>query len=250
MKKLARTLSLVLALMMAFACVAFADDELGTIYRQHFGADLTELPITTEDITVDVWRGFSSTIMETLADCETFKKMEEVTGVKINWVYPPVGSETDNFNLRVASDDLPHMFSTPPAYSGGVETAVEDGVYMDYSSYFEKGFTPNLQYLFEHYPEIAKDAKQDSGAMICWYMLDYVPSSPWSGLWVRQDLLEKAGLEPPKTMCSSMCGSPRSSATGVITAIAQLETGSSAMKCSHWRPVGPCDSMTAVSSCS
>ncbi len=36
--------------------------------------------------------------------------------------------------------------------------------------------------------------------MICWYMLDYVPSSPWSGLWVRQDLLEKAGLEPPKTI--------------------------------------------------
>ena len=78
MKKLARTLSLVLALMMVFACVAFADDELGTIYRQHFGADLTELPITTEDITIDVWRGFSSTIMDSLAECEVFKKMEEL----------------------------------------------------------------------------------------------------------------------------------------------------------------------------
>ena len=149
MKKLASILCLLLALMMV---ASFASaEELGTIYRQHFGSeDQSGLPITTEDITIDVWRGFSSTVMDTLADCETFKKMEEVTGVKINWVYPPVGSETDNFNLRVASDDLPHMFSTPPAYSGGVETAVEDGVYMDYSSYFEKGFTPNLQYLFEH----------------------------------------------------------------------------------------------------
>ena len=52
MKKLARTLSLVLALMMVLTCIAFAEDELGTIYRQHFGADLTELPITTEDITI------------------------------------------------------------------------------------------------------------------------------------------------------------------------------------------------------
>ncbi len=198
MKKFARLLCLVLALVMV-APFAFAED-LGTIYRQHFGNEEAQGPITTEDVTVDVWRGFSSTVMDTLADCETFKKMEEVTGVKINWVYPPVGSETDNFNLRVASDDLPHMFSTPTAYAGGIETAVEDGVYLDYAPYFEKGYTPNLQYLFEHYPEIAKDAKQDSGAMICWYMLDYVPSSPWSGLWVRQDLLEKAGLEPPKTI--------------------------------------------------
>ena len=98
MKKLARILCLLLALLMLVS-VATAED-LGTIYRQHFGSEETELPITTEDITIDVWRGFSSTVMDTLADCETFKKMEEVTGVKINWVYPPVGSETDNFNLR------------------------------------------------------------------------------------------------------------------------------------------------------
>ncbi len=143
MKKFARIMCLVLALMMV--TVFASAEELGTIYRQHFGADLTELPITTEDVTIDVWRGFSSTIMDTLADCEVFKKMEEVTGVKINWVYPPVGSETDNFNLRVASNDLPHMFSTPPAYAGGIETAVEDGVYLDYAPYFEKGFTPSMR---------------------------------------------------------------------------------------------------------
>ena len=47
--------------------------------------------------------------MDTLAECETFKKMEELTGVKVNWVYPPVGSETDNFNLPVITKDRKYL---------------------------------------------------------------------------------------------------------------------------------------------
>ena len=102
MKHLLKAFALAMTVLMALSSVAFADDDLGTIHRQHYGADLTELPIVEEPITIDVWRGFSSTVMDSLADCESFKKMEELTNVHINWVYPPVGSETDNFNLRCA----------------------------------------------------------------------------------------------------------------------------------------------------
>ena len=199
MKRFAKFLCIALAAMMALSGVALAED-LGTIHRQHYGSDLTELPIVEEPLTIQVWRGFSSTVMDTLADCEVFKDMEKRTNIVIDWVYPPVGSETDNFNLRCASDDLPHMFSTPPEYKGGVEKAVEDEVYLDYSEYYEQGYAPNLKYLRDTYPNIARDSIMDSGAMIKWHMLDYVPSSPWSGLWVRQDLLEKAGLEAPATI--------------------------------------------------
>lgn len=200
MKHLLKAFALAMTVLMALSSVAFADDDLGTIHRQHYGADLTELPIVEEPITIDVWRGFSSTVMDSLADCESFKKMEELTNVHINWVYPPVGSETDNFNLRCASDDLPHMFSTPPDYKGGMEKAVEDGVYVDFSSYYDEGVLPNLKYLRDTYPDIAKDTIMDSGAMIKFHMIDYVRSDPWSGLWVRQDLLEGAGLEEPVTI--------------------------------------------------
>lgn len=204
MKKLARILSLALAVMLALGGVAFADaateEDLGVIHRQHFGADLTELPICEEPITIQVWRGFSSTVMEGYDECEVFKKMEELTNVKIDWVYPPVGSETDNFNMRCMSYDLPHMFSTPPEYNGGVEKAVEEEVYMAYTEYYDQGLAPNLKYLRDTYPDIAQDSIMDSGELIKWHMIDYVPSSPWSGLWVRLDLLEDAGLEIPVTI--------------------------------------------------
>ena len=128
MKHFVKFLCMALAAMMALSGVALAED-LGTIHRQHYGSDLTELPIVEEPLTIQVWRSFSSTVMDTLAYCETFKEMEKRTNIVIDWVYPPVGSETDNFNLRCASDDLPHMFSTPPEYKGGVEKAVEDEGY-------------------------------------------------------------------------------------------------------------------------
>ena len=113
MKRLLKVSALTVSVMLALSgSAAFADEELGTIYRQHYGADLTQLPIVEEPLTIDVWRRFSSTVMDSLADCEVFKKMEELTNVRVNWLYPPVGSETDNFNLRCASGDLPHMFFT------------------------------------------------------------------------------------------------------------------------------------------
>ena len=200
MKHLSKVLALVMVAMLAFSGVAFADDDLGTIYRQHYGADLTELPIVDETLTIDVWCSFSSTIMSGMDECAALQKMEELTNVHINWIYPPVGSETDNFNLRCASGDLPHMFCSAPTYAGGLEKAVEDGIYLDYSSYYEAGCTPNLQYLRENNADIARDTVMDSGAMIKWPQIDYVPSDPWSGMWVREDLLEDAGLEEPVTI--------------------------------------------------
>ena len=196
MKRLLKVLALTVSVMLALSgSAAFADEELGTIYRQHYGADLTQLPIVEEPLTIDVWRRFSSTVMDSLADCEVFKKMEELTNVRVNWLYPPVGSETDNFNLRCASGDLPHMFSYPPEYKGGLEKGVADDVFIDFSSYYEQGMLPNLKYLRDTYPDIAKETIMDSGAMIKFHMIDYVRSDPWAGLYVRKDLLDGAGLD-------------------------------------------------------
>jgi putative aldouronate transport system substrate-binding protein len=63
---------------------------------------------------MEIWRNFSSTVMQGQDESEAFKAMEEATGVKIKWLYPPAGQATDNFNLRVSSNDLPHIFPILP----------------------------------------------------------------------------------------------------------------------------------------
>ncbi len=172
----------------------------GTIYRQNFGTNATQLPITTDDVTLVIWKNFTSTVMEDLSECAAFQELEKRTGVKTEFVYPPVNQVEENFNLRIASNDLPHMFAVPPNYKGGVEKAVEDKIYIPISDYMDQGLTPNLKYLIDTYPELAIDMRLDSGQIVGWHMIDYVPSSPWSGLWVRQDMLDECGLQVPETI--------------------------------------------------
>jgi len=164
------------------------------------GINATVLSITEEPVTLVVWRSFTSTVMQGLDECEVFKELEKRTGVHIEFVYPPVGQSADNFNLRVASGDLPHIFSNPPAYPGGYHKAVDDGVYIELTPYYDKGLMPNIKWLRENNPDINRDIVDDEGRMYFFPMIDIVPSHPWSGLWVREDWVKKLGLEMPETI--------------------------------------------------
>lgn len=164
------------------------------------GINATILPVTDKPVTIKIWRGFSSTVMQGLDECEVFKELEKRTGVHVEFMYPPVGQEADNFNLRIATDDLPHVFSTPPNYPGGYMKAIQDEVYLDLTPYYDKGLMPNIKWLRENNQEINRDIVADDGHMYFFPMIDIVPSDPWSGLWVREDWLEELGLPLPKTI--------------------------------------------------
>jgi len=201
MKRRSKLFCLIMAFLLIAGVASAALD--GTIYRQNFGTNATDLPIIKEGddpVTIAVWRDFNSTVMAGLDESAVFKAMEERTGVKIEWVYPPAGSRDENFMLRISTNDLPHLFSTPPDYPGGLEKAVDDDIYLPLNDYYDRGLTPNYQFLRETYPEIGMNTVLDSGLMVAWHMIDYVPSSPWTGLWVRLDWLEELGLDLPVTI--------------------------------------------------
>ncbi len=164
------------------------------------GINATVLPLTEDEVVIDYWTSFDSTIMQGLDESEVFQEMERRTGVKINFVYPPAGQEADNFNLRINSNELPHIFRTPPAYAGGYQKGVIDGVYLELTDYYDAGMMPNYQWQRENNEEIYRDTIDDEGRLYFFAMLDIVPSHPWSGLWVRADWLEELGLEHPTTI--------------------------------------------------
>jgi len=191
-----------LALALLFTGVAFASGD-GTIYRMNYGINATDLPIVKEGddpVTLVIWADFNSTVMESLDDCAAYQVMQERTGVGMKFEYPPAGGRDENYMLRISTNDLPHMFIDPPNYPGGMEKAVEDEVYLAINDYYDRGLTPNFRYLRETYPEIAIDTVTDAGLMVMWNDFDYVPTSPWSGLWVRLDWLEKLGMDLPVTI--------------------------------------------------
>lgn len=103
------------------------------------GINATMLPLVDEPTTIKVWQGFSSTIMQGADEWLVFQELEKRTNVHVEFLYPPVGSENDNFTMRIATEDLPHLFITPPAYPGGVANAISDEVYVELTPYYEKG---------------------------------------------------------------------------------------------------------------
>lgn len=164
------------------------------------GINGTVLPIVDDNTAIVYWTSFSSTIMQTLDESEVYQELEIRTGIDVQFIYPPVGQETDNFNLRVVSDDLPHVFLQPPTYPGGIHKGIEDEVYLELTSYYDKGLMPNIKWFRESDETINADFVDDDGRLLYIPMTDINPSSPWSGLWVREDRVEKLGLEMPVTI--------------------------------------------------
>ncbi len=121
-------------------------------------------------ISLSYWGPLNANIVATIKDMNqnlVFQEMEKRTGVKLEFIYPTVGQETDNFNLRIASNDLPHIFSMPPNYKGGYQKAIADGVYLDLTPYYDKGLMPNIKYLRENNPDLNRDFIDDTGKMAC-----------------------------------------------------------------------------------
>jgi len=167
------------------------------------GVNLTVLPIVSEPVEIELWRSFSSTVITTLEDSEVWQEMERRTGVRVNWFHPPVGQASENFSLRIAADDLPHAFVNPPAFPGGPAAAVEEGIYIELTPYYEAGWLPNFAWLRANHPdaaEISRGTTDDLGRILALHMIDIIPSHPWSGLWIRQDYLDNYGLDVPVTI--------------------------------------------------
>ena len=175
-----------------------AYDNRNTIYLN--GINATILPIVDEPAQFTAWMPFSSTALTDLNDSEVFKEMEKRTNVHINWINPPDGQIQDNYNLVIASDNLPDIFFDAPEYPGGAAKAIDDDIYVDLTPYYDKGYMPNIKFIREDRPDINRDWVDDSGRMLCFSLLDIVPSSPWSGMWVRQDWLDDLGLSVPATI--------------------------------------------------
>lgn len=136
-----------------------------------------------------------------MGDAPFFKELMKRTGVEIEFIHPPAGEEASNFNLMVASGDLPDLIEYSfLAYKGGPEKAIEDNVIMDITDMMQEK-APNLSKQLADHPQWDKQVKTDSGKYYCFpairgdEFLDY-----WQGPQVRQDYLEQVGLERPETI--------------------------------------------------
>lgn len=165
------------------------------------------LPITTTPITLKYWVPLdpqASAIMKSLNDNEMYKELEKRTGIKIEFIHPSTGNVNDQYNLMIASNDLPDIIeTTSTAYQGGMDKAVDDKVFVKLNDYIDK-YAPNYKKYLEQSPDLKKQVTTNSGNIVAFYCIEpksIVGEEPaWWGPQIRKDWLDGLGMQVPVTI--------------------------------------------------
>ena len=165
-------------------------------------------PLTTESVTLDYWYPNAGSMAELgdFNDSYFFQWYEELTGVHINFIVPPAGSEGESFQLLFAADEMPDIVYSYPAqttysYRSGQDKAIDDGYFLDIAEYLD--YAPNYVSWLANNDELRQASYSDTGKLYglwgIWSGMDSEHTYADYGLAIRQDYLEKVGMEVPTT---------------------------------------------------
>ena len=203
-----KALAIILALVLGLGLLAGCGGSSGKQGGKDSGEGITELklPLTTEKKELSVWFNYSGSIVADLNDIEGVKKMEELTGVHINWIPIEQQQLADKLGIMIASGEYPDIIycgSTP--LPGGVEKCVADGVIREDMNELIEKYMPNYMAYLKSSETARKQATSDNGKKLVVKVLvgedyDIKAEGTYQGLAYRKDLLEGLGLSEPKTV--------------------------------------------------
>jgi putative aldouronate transport system substrate-binding protein len=129
------------------------------------------------------------------------KGLMQRTGTAIEFLHPPAGGASEQFNLIVASGDKPDLIEYNWLnYPGGPEKAIADGVIIPLNDVFAK-YCPNLTAFLKAHPDYDRMIRTDNGNYYCFPMIRDDPKLLNStGLIIRKDWLDELGLAVPTTI--------------------------------------------------
>ena len=166
-------------------------------------------PIVDERITLSVWMPIAGAMGEIadLNDTEFWQWYEELTNIRIDWIMPPAGTESDAFNLLFAAGDMPDILRTNPLgtqrYRGGEDRAIEDGWFINMADWMQ--YAPNYWSWIAHEAEsgfqraVFSDLGNIAGFWAIWIPMYDNEVMPEYGMAIRQDFLDLVGMDIPTT---------------------------------------------------
>lgn len=217
-----KTLSLLLALVLLFAltagCAAGKAEETAAPAASTAPADASaepakveadaslernavKLPLTTEPVSFSMWTRNGTTFegFNDFSDNEVYKEMEKRTGVHLDFVHPVSGSENENFQLLMASNDIPDfLHGAATYYLGGMDKAIEDQTILALNDFAEQ-YMPNYVYHLNLNEDVKIQSLTDKGNLWGIHHVVDRPQGAFYGLGIRQDWLDKEGLKKPVT---------------------------------------------------
>ena len=139
--------------------------------------------------------------VKNLSETPLYQELEKRTGVKLEFVHPVSGQETEQFNLMVASNELPDIVEwTWSKFPGGPEQAIANGQIVKLNSYIDNN-APNLKKFITENKEYDKMIKTNDSS---YYVFPFLRGDNellvFQGPVLRKDWLEELGLQVPSTI--------------------------------------------------
>jgi putative aldouronate transport system substrate-binding protein len=148
-----------------------------------------------------LWTGKVSSHDDNIA----FQNVQKAANTQLTFFIPPSGQEIENFNLMIASNDLPDMIMTgwsgDSMYVGGVDKYINDGVIAHLNELVENYAPDYLKCINTFVPvEERKEFYTDSGNMGVFYAISPYEEWTYNGLQYRKDWLDELGFQNPETL--------------------------------------------------
>lgn len=157
-----------------------------------------EAPKEKKEITVMIMdRGQCATEEGTMEQNRWTEWINENSPVKVKWVPVPRSESFSKVNTMFASDSAPDLvWEFGKGFMDGLYT---QGVIQPVDDYIEQYSTTYKAYLEEH-PELRPYITEDDGKMYAFTSARTPLTIANHGMWIRQDWLDKLGLETPTTV--------------------------------------------------
>lgn len=160
-------------------------------------------PVTETPVTLSMFYTqppMLSAIVDVPSDMSfVYQKLEELTGVTIDFHMINMMNASTDFSLMMASGDMCDIVNDAANYYASPDQAYEEGACLDLFDYSE--YTPHFNALLEEYPTIKEDLTTDAGHIVNFPNLKYpFEKKAESGLMIRKDWLDDCGItEVPVT---------------------------------------------------
>jgi putative aldouronate transport system substrate-binding protein len=166
------------------------------------GRDETAAEGGARELTIweSLWPNTSVSV-SSLDETPLYQEVQARTGIDVTWIHPAQGQEDEQFNLMIASNDLPDLIYRHwlNDYPGGPEKAISDGVIIELNDVFAD-YAPNLTGLFEENSLWEKSAKTDSGTFYAFpFVRGHEALMVFYGPQLRADWLDELGMDVPET---------------------------------------------------
>ncbi|GBG08440.1 ABC transporter substrate-binding protein [Paenibacillus agaridevorans] len=134
-------------------------------------------------------------------DIAAFKELEKITGTKVSFQHPPAGQAKDQFNLMIASGELPDIIEYNWTLAPkGADSLIQEKRIIRLNELIDK-HAPNLTKVLDDNPAFRKMITTDEGNIyVMPFLLGDESLSATFGPIVREDWLQKLKLKAPTTV--------------------------------------------------